>query len=393
MTIQTMGQIIGWIMFSYFSLILLWDIQAWYATSKLYGQIPLKQAKTMLKLVLRSKIGYYLWLPSVPVVFLVYFISIGSTYPLIFIISIFPLWAHLIIYQALPPSVIVLGTSRHEMFDMRHWLERAVNPYRVVVLLEPESSVDKKDSVFRKNQFSWDNLRTSDGHWRDTAFRLIEMSPILVIDARVHTKGVAEEILRIFNSNLIHKALFVENEDKTAPAINESGVKYDKREFRMVEVSEIVTELKIMGLTKTTSPDDAYLTANASFNYQSKKLEKQMRTISRTGIPVLNAFKTAERAHGQTNFVSETQSLMIKLNGNPGDGALEVLKNLKSDITMLNAFIGKWQETTVYEYQIVVHAIEAVYTELTNLQHIVDQAPPIFLERNEQRLREISGKP
>ena len=392
MNVQIYGRIIGWILFSYFTLIILWDIQAWYATSKLYGKMPWKQAKTMLKLVLRSRIGYYLWLPSVPVIYLAYNISIGSTYPLIFIISIFPLWAHLVIYQALPPSVIVLGTSRHEMFDMRHWLERAVNPYRVVVLLEPASTVDKQDSVFRKNQFNWDNLRTSDGHWRDTAFRLIEMSPTLVIDARVHTMGVAEEILRISNSNLIHKALFVENEDKTAPAINESGMKYDKTELQKVKVSEIVPKLKKMGLTKTTSPDDAFVTANASFNYQSKKLEKQMRTISRTGIPVLNAFKTAERTHGQTTFVIETQFLMLKLNGNPGDGALEVLNNLKSDIAMLNSFIAKWRETMVYEYQDVVHAFEAVYNELAKLQLIVDQAPPVFLEKNEQRLREKYGK-
>jgi hypothetical protein len=392
MTTQTIGQIIGWILFSYFTLILLWDIQAWYATSKLYRKMPLKQAITMLKLVLRSRIGYYLWLPIVPVIYLVYNISIGSTYPLIFIISIFPLWLHLVIYQALPPSVVVLGTSRHEMFDMRHWLERAVNPYRVVVLLEPASTVDKQDTVFRKNQFNWDNLRTSDGHWRDTAFRLIEMSPTLVIDARVHTMGVAEEILRISNSNLIHKALFVENEDQTAPAINESGVKYHKTELQIVKVAEIVPKLKKMGLTKTTSPDDAFLTANASFNYHSKKLEKQMRTISKTGIPVLNAFKTAERSHGQTTFIIETQHLLLKLNGNPGDGALEVLKNLKSDIAMLNAFIEKWSETTVYEYLNVVKAIEAVHNELKKLQIIVDQAPPVFLERNEQRLREMFGK-
>lgn len=392
MTTQTIGQMIGWILFSYFTLILLWDIQAWHATSKLYGKMPLKQAKTMLKLVLRSRIGYYLWLPIVPVIYLVYNISIGSTYPLIFIISIFPLWLHLVIYQALPPSVVVLGTSRHEMFDMRHWLERAVNPYRVVVLLEPASTVDKQDTVFRKNQFNWDNLRTSDGHWRDTAFRLIEMTPTLVIDARVHTTGVAEEILRISNSNLIHKALFVENEDNTAPAINESGMKYDKTELQIVKVSEIVPKLKKMGLTKTTSPDDAFLTANASFKYQSKKLEKQMRTISRTGIPVLKAFKTAERLHGQTSFIIETNYLMLKLNGNPGDGALEVLKNLKSDIAMLNAFIEKWRGTTVYEYQNVVQAIEAVYNELKKIQLVVDQAPPVFLERNEQRLREMFGK-
>ena len=154
MITQTIGQITGWLFFSYFTLILLWDIQAWYATSKLYGKMPLKQAKTMLKLVLRSRIGYYLWLPLVPVIYLLYNISIGSNYPLIFIISIFPFWAHLIIYQGLPPSVIVLGTSRHEMFNMRHWLERAVNPYRVVVLLEPASTVNRQDSVFRKNQFN-----------------------------------------------------------------------------------------------------------------------------------------------------------------------------------------------------------------------------------------------
>ena len=391
MTTQTISQITGWILFSYFILIILWDMQAWYATTKLYGKVPLKQAKIMLKLVLRSRIGYYLWLPTIPVLFLTFFIYKGSSYPLIFIVSIFPLWAHLFFYQLLPPSVIVLGTSRHEMFDMRHWLERAVNPYRVVVLLEPASTIGKQESNFRKNQFNWDNLRTSDSHWRDTAFCLIEMSPALVIDARVHTMGVAEEILRISNSNLIHKSIFVENEDNTAPAIDESCMKYDRTELQLVKVSEIVHKLKKMGLTKTTSPDDTIITAKASFNYQSKKLAKQMRIISRTGIPVLNAYKTALRVYGKTTFIVETDYLMLKLNGKPGDGALEVLKNLQSDMAMLNSFIDKWEDTSVYEYRNVVSAIEDVYHELTKLQQIVDQAPPVFLERNEKFLRDKFG--
>ena len=113
---------------------------------------------------------------------------------------------------------------------------------------------------------------------------------------------------------------------------------------------------------------------------------------AKTGIPVLNAFKTAERSHGQTDFVIETQHLILKLNGNPGDGALEVLKNLKSDTAMLNSFIEKWRETTVYEYRNVIQAIEAVYNELIKLQIIVDQAPPVFLKRNELSLRKMSGK-
>jgi hypothetical protein len=33
---------------------------------------------------------------------------------------------------------------------MLHWLEREVNPYRVVVLLEPESTLNKQGSVFGK---------------------------------------------------------------------------------------------------------------------------------------------------------------------------------------------------------------------------------------------------
>lgn len=392
MATQIYGQIIGWIFFLYATLMILWDIQAWHSTSHLYGRIPWKQSKTMLKLVLRSRIHYYLWLPAVPVLFLLFFTYYGASYPWIFTISILPFWAHLVFYQGLPPSVVLLGTSRHELFDLRHWLERALNPYRVVVLLEPVSTIDKQDNVFRKNQFNWDNLRTSDGKWRFTAFSLIELSPTLVIDARIHTMGVAEEIFRISKSNLIQKALIISNEDGTVPAIDAAEIKFNPGELNIVKVTEVVTGLKKMVLTRTASPDDAFITANASSKYQSRRLEKQMRVISKSGIPVLKAIRAAEHEHGRSPFMDEVHFLTRKLNGNPGDGALEVLANLKSDIEMLNDFIVKWQNTTISEYLEVVHSIKSVKEALDKLQLIVDQAPPVFLERNEQRLLKITGK-
>jgi hypothetical protein len=254
MRLTTLVTIFGWLTTINLILCLLWDAQAWVVTSLLYAKIPWRQATATLSLVARSRIHYYLWSPIVPVAVLFAVSAAGIAVPIVFTVSLFLFWTHILLYQALPPSVLLLGTSRHETFTLRHGLERSLYPYRVIVLIEPAAAVGATDSLFNRNLFEWDNLRTSDGSWRTSVFSLIGSTPVIVIDARVPTKGVVEEIRRVYSQQLIDKLLFVADEDGSAPALAAARIQ--------VEASSVLSEasigitLKRFRLRHTTSPDD-----------------------------------------------------------------------------------------------------------------------------------------
>ena len=143
----------GWLAIIYATLCLFADVHAWVVTSHLYLRFPWREASAMLALVARSGNHYYLWWPAVPAILLLAFSAAGVEYPAVFTISLFLCWTHMVLYQALPASVLLLGTSRPRTLALRHALERRLYPYRVAVLLEPATSMSTADNLFKRNLF------------------------------------------------------------------------------------------------------------------------------------------------------------------------------------------------------------------------------------------------
>src|SRR5262249_15671421 len=119
------------------------------------------------------------------------------------------IWA----YQAVPPTVLVLGASRSETFQLRYRLERGLNPYRVVCLLDPELARAEISGSFQRNGLEWDNLRTSStDQWRAAVHSLMLIASFIVLDARVGTPRVCDEVSHLITAGLSHKTLFVGDE-------------------------------------------------------------------------------------------------------------------------------------------------------------------------------------
>jgi hypothetical protein len=260
MTPYTLVKTFCWLLSGYCLLCLLMDIRTWGITARLYGRAPWPQAAAMLKLIAQSRIHYYLWGPIVPLVTIIGFSANGVRLPFSLTFSLCLFWAHILFYQALPPSVLLLGTSRPETGIFRYQLERALHPYRVIVLLEPAAVTTRADSAFRRNLLEWDNLRTSEGGWHSAVFGLLETVPALVIDARVPSTGVVEEVRRVSTRGLLEKTLFVTADDGVAPAVGEARVQIPSG--ILVRDAEVATRLKAGRLRETASPDDHPLFRN-----------------------------------------------------------------------------------------------------------------------------------
>ncbi len=260
MTQYTIVRLLFWLMAGYYLLLLPMDIRTWAITTRLYGSVPWGQAAAMLKLVMRSRIHFYLWGPIVPLATNIAFSANGVRLPFSLTFALCLFWAHILLYQALPPSALLLGTSRPETATFRFRLERGLHPYRVVVLLEPAAVTTRTTSRFQSNYLEWDNLRTSEGAWHSTVFGLMETVPVLVIDTRVPSDGVVEEVQRLLARRLLEKTLLVTKDDGLAPAVAKAGVQAPTG--ILVREVEVAARLKAGLLRETASPDDHPLFRN-----------------------------------------------------------------------------------------------------------------------------------
>jgi len=202
---------------------------------------------------------------------------------------------------------------------------------------------------------------------------------------------VVEETDRLLQKPFLEKTLFVVNDDGNAPSIAATERRITLNECRTARLHDVVSALKDMGLSETTSPDDNPLLSQASFAHNSKGLERRMVAVARAGIPFAAALETVEKSYGPIPFVMAARKLQEQLIGRPGDGALEVYAQLSGDIAETEQFIAEWRHVNDHDLQNVISCACTVHRELCRLQQAVDQAPPIFLQRNDEilgRLRE-----
>jgi len=248
----------GYAMSGYQAFLWLFAPHWWTVTARLRGHFPLREAGRTLTFVAQSPIAYYLYQPG-----LLYLAPLamywfdGTVFP--FSVLLFPalfqtyIWA----YQSLPPTVLLLASSRQESFDFRYTLERALNPYRVVCLLPPGLADPSQQSLFKRNLYEWDNFWSVDSNrWRTIADPLMEIASFIVVDARVATPGVTEEAGRIVRGRLLRKTLFIVGESRAV--LDANGLAVGQLGIRTVHQEQVVAALKALGLSHTASPDDVW---------------------------------------------------------------------------------------------------------------------------------------
>lgn len=235
----------------HYSIGLLADVRILIATFHVYKRFPFMEMARMARFVWRSAHSYYFWLPGVPIVPLCLYAGLRNiSFPPSLWIAILMLWLHIVTYQLIPPTVLLLGSSNPDSFSFRDFLERGLFPYRVVVLFNRARACQSGFSRFDKNQFDWDNLRTARDNWRKTVHPLMGVVPVIVVDTRVWTHLVEEEVEWIVRHGLTAKTVLTTFPQDALPLSSRYEV------MRQVPVWRLLHELRANGLVKAIHPDD-----------------------------------------------------------------------------------------------------------------------------------------
>ena len=372
-----------------FAIILLAAAQQLLVTFWLYRRMPWSEGLGALRYTLRTRNAWTVVLMIVTVgIFCVVLPLQGISYPKIILLPVALLQLNVLALYGTPPSVLLLGSSRWENVRLFNLIERGIYPYRVVVLLEPSQTEPARHSRSHWMHFEVDNLRVLGPHsWREIVHRIARSVPLIVLDTRFASPGVNEETKQMIRDPFRDKTLFVVADDGSAPSFAATNTQTLLPECRTARLQAVVSTLRDMGLSKATSPDDAPLLAQASYARNSKKMERGMAAVARAGIPFAAALESAERSLGCSSLVMAARKLQKRLNGGSGDGALAVLEQLSDDIAEIERFISQWRYAEDDENQEIIVQAQAVHRELCRLQQTVDQAPPVFLQRNEEILR------
>jgi len=68
-----------------------------------------------------------------------------------------------------------------------------------------------------------------------------------------------------------------------------------------------------------------------------------MAAMGQLGYVFLDAIERAHNGGADEKFVEEARALLTQLSGKPGDGAIECIKNAKSDLRSTETFLTKWK--------------------------------------------------
>jgi hypothetical protein len=252
MSPQTM---LAWLFFSY-SLLLIFGIgPAWSAAAQAYGRFPAQEARLMLYYRFISVYSYMLYLPLTAMGFMVATNVFGlSSIPWVGVAAMGLFQLYIYMYQILPPTVIYLGTSNARSAVLRYRMDRGINPYRIVVLLDP--STEASASAFYRNYLEWDNLRTN-LPWEPVVHVLMEKVPRIAMDTRVASPAVVHESRRVCSrAELLAKTLFIVDDTGAAPSLVVAGITVPDQDLRTVQEADVIRALRDSGLTRVASPDD-----------------------------------------------------------------------------------------------------------------------------------------
>jgi hypothetical protein len=115
-----------------------------------------------------------------------------------------------------PPLVLLLGPSRRELEKIVWECGLAVLPGRFVHLLEPPGLDSATAPVF-----GFDSIRTyGEGAWRSIVHELSDWVPIVVVETRVTTRLLVEEVRHMLSPTRWPRALFVVGPQGEHPAID-----------------------------------------------------------------------------------------------------------------------------------------------------------------------------
>ena len=195
----------------------------WVDTARLRRRAPLLDLPAMLRLVLSSRRGV------LTLVVLALFLGqtawcvMGGGVPMdsLFVRINVAVTCGVLMIVLLPPTAIVLASSAPSTGSGRllDITAKSLFPFRVVSLLDGK----RLSSAMFASRL--DNLRTIGRQgWRQSVHCLVDITRLVIVDARSSTPPVCEEILYMLHPERVRKAIFVIADDGSAPGLEAVGV-------------------------------------------------------------------------------------------------------------------------------------------------------------------------
>src|SRR5919106_1188756 len=168
-------------------------IQSWWRTRQTFGGFSLGASWQLLRLMRHSRRIYWELLVSLLGIFwtLLVWFAFRAIWPRPMIAVFIALLTQsvFVLFKSLqPPVALFLAGSSQYAADLLVQINIAVSPLRCVALLDPQ-----KMHFLQRNAMG-ENLRTKDPQlWKSIVYRLIEMTPIVILDTRGEAPAVLQE--------------------------------------------------------------------------------------------------------------------------------------------------------------------------------------------------------
>ena len=147
---------------------------------------------------------------------------------------------------SMPPAVLFLGESSEDRGNLIIEASNAINPLRLVHLLNLSFS---GLSYFSRENIEEGSLRTNSFEWRSVVYPLMDSAPIVVVDAREEPTGnVMTEIEHMLHPDRLHKAIFIVEDNGDSLALDmvmmlHPVIKVPKKRIPMVKADDLIPML------------------------------------------------------------------------------------------------------------------------------------------------------
>jgi hypothetical protein len=218
--------------------------RSWWRTRELFGGLPLGATWQMLRFLRYSRNLYSETLSSMVVVISVICIWLPQRSnlprPMIAVLLAMVAQSFFLLFKSLqPPAALFLTSSSPYAADLLVQINIALSPLRCVALLNP-----KRMHFMQRNALG-DNLRTKNPHiWKSIIYRLIEMTPIIILDTRGESAPVMQEAFIMLAPERARKAVFITDENGRAPALEAHGIKPADYALTCVTEEELIPLLR-----------------------------------------------------------------------------------------------------------------------------------------------------
>lgn len=225
-------------------------VHRWLRSRSVLGPTPREAHETLRRLLDVSRQGDRLKSIRVTLLYggigaLVVAITAREWLGLVVVAAPFVLIAWMDVRTTMVPVALVLGTSTHSSIKRQRAIKVRLSPLRVMSLLD----VDVPWDTSLESEMVFDCFRTTnEDDWWLVITRLMDIAPILVIDAAAETAGVLRECRHILGADLWRKCLFLTPPDGSAPILDRllpmPGVQ--RRDLRILLYEEAAHAIAVM---------------------------------------------------------------------------------------------------------------------------------------------------